>query len=476
MRLKVGCVRRRPQVHWPGHALIVGGWLALALVGCAAAVGGPGAAARSGWSRPRALAVADQYVFAPQLAVAASGQALAGWFGGSPAQVSAGGSTGGVVRGTPWRGAKVVVDLGTVTGGFASPVVLSTRGSDSPGQLHVAVSGSGVAYAAWSEAFSGRWMIATTRAGRFSAPHRLPLPRTAQLLGLAAAQRGPAAAVWLDGVGSAGSLRYALLDADGRLGHVVTVAHLGGSASIPQFAINDDGGFAAAWMGRALEAVVCTPKEGCSRPLTVTLGNAHLGVTNNIPVVLTDDGTTVVLASGHANLMNGGVVMHGLWAVVRRRDAGFRVTPVISPTGDFPVATADGHGSVMVMFNVGRPPVKTLAWSLLGPSGARFSKPRIVPDRHTIYSPVIAANLSGAFVAAWTHASGYTVTSDTYSVVAAAGVDNRLEQPTTIAPGSQHVAAQTLATGIDGKGNAIVIWSEWINNEPHGLFAAIHRL
>ena len=40
---------------------------------------------------------------------------------------------------------------------------------------------------------------------------------------------------------------------------------------------------------------------------------------------------------------------------------------------------------------------------------------------------------------------------------------------------AQRQHAKTLATAIDGYGNAVVIWSEWTGNQPHGVFAAIHR-
>ncbi len=58
-------------------------------------------------------------------------------------------------------------------------------------------------------------------------------------------------------------------------------------------------------------------------------------------------------------------------------------------------------------------------------------------------------------------------------MVAATGNDRHLDQAHTIASGD--VASDTVQTGIDSAGDALVIWSDWVNNEPHGVFAAVNR-
>ena len=74
---------------------------------------------------------------------------------------------------------------------------------------------------------------------------------------------------------------------------------------------------------------------------------------------------------------------------------------------------------------------------------------------------------------AWNDQGGTTTNPAYSSVAAATGTGQRLSRPAVIAPSD--VAAQTIKTGIDGAGNAIVIWNKWVDNEPHGVFAAVHH-
>lgn len=108
-------------------AALIGGAVMAVVAGAAAQSGAaPGAA----WSTPRALVPSSQYAFSPALAVGEDGEAIAGWFGGTPPQVVIGTARAGAVRAAKWTGSTVVVDRGTVVGGFKLPVVLSRHGTD----------------------------------------------------------------------------------------------------------------------------------------------------------------------------------------------------------------------------------------------------------------------------------------------------------------------------------------------------------
>ena len=74
---------------------------------------------------------------------------------------------------------------------------------------------------------------------------------------------------------------------------------------------------------------------------------------------------------------------------------------------------------------------------------------------------------------AWNDQAGTNANAAYSSVAAATGSGQRLSRPAVIAPSD--VAAQTIKTGIDGAGNAIVIWNKWVDNEPRGVFAAVHH-
>ena len=460
-----------------------------ALIGGAVAAVGAGAAAQSGaapataWSTPRALVASSQYAFSPALAVGEDGEAVAGWFGGTPPRIVAGTARAGAVRVAKWTGATIVVDRGTVAGGFNLPVALSRHGSDQPDGLHVALSGSGVAYAAWSEFPSGAWMVATApRDGVFSTPRRL-LPDGGQLVTLAAGRAGAVLAVWGEfaplRLHEHASLDYARLGSDGRLGRTVVLSNLQGDDSAQiAVSVNDDGALAAAWVRGAivsgpmpgppnrLRVVVCTAAGHCTLTPSVALfpqSPEYL----NVAVALADDGTVSVLA-------DDGPHAPSVQAAVSRNGSAFSPAQQLASPASAPVATADGrNGALAVLTGQIGGFARGLVWSLLPATGARFAKARAVGDPNAIYSPVLAANLAGQFVIAWNDQAGTNANAAYSSVAAATGSGQRLSRPAVIAPSD--VAAQTIKTGIDGAGNAIVIWNKWVGHEPRGVFAAVHH-
>ncbi len=449
-------------------AALIGGALAAVVAGAAAQ---SGAALGAPWSTPRALVASSQYAFSPALAVGEEGEAIAGWFGGTPPRIFAGTGRGGAVRVGKWTGATVVVDRGTVTGGFKLPVVLSRHGSDQPDGLHVALSGSGLAYAAWSEFPSGAWMVATApRDGIFSTPRRL-LPDGGQLVALAAGRAGAVLAVWSESpplrLHQHASLDYARLGSGGQLGRTVVLSNLQGDDSAQiAVSVNDDGALVAAWVrgvgspASVVRAVRCTATGRCT--VTPSVESFH-SAPFNVAATLADDGTAAVLSDVGTN--------SGVLAAASRNGGPFSLAQRLASTGDTPVATSDGTHGALTAFNGDT--AYDPEWSLLPASGTRFAKARAVGDPNAIYSPVLAANLAGQFVIAWNDQGGTTTNPAYSSVAAATGTGQRLSRPAVIAPSD--VAAQTIKTGIDGAGNAIVIWNKWVDNEPHGVFAAVHH-
>jgi hypothetical protein len=179
------------------------------------------------------LAPVAEQTFSPVLAVNRSGAAVAAWFSGTGPIVTAGlrGESAGEAPPTSpnWNGNGIVVDLGSVSGGFQEPVTIAHDGNDVQGYVKVALSSSRVAFVAWATAGHSGWMIATARNGRFGRPRRLGIPHNAQLARLASGLDGPVDAFWYrnraDSTGAAYGWSCSRLNADGSLGNTTPVKH-----------------------------------------------------------------------------------------------------------------------------------------------------------------------------------------------------------------------------------------------------------
>lgn len=466
-------------------ASVIGGTL---LTGCGAQslASTPSAAGahRGSWSSPHAITSARAYASSPQAAVGGSGRLLVAWNGGTPPRITIGGpsipqhSTAGSSAGL-----KVIAALGSLPGRIGRPAVLSRPGAVAVGAPKTAVAGTGVAYVVWPQTRRYVWMVAAAKGQRFSAPRPLGIPAGAQLQELASAGSGPVAAVWLQyHVHSAPAFRYALLNQSGKVGRTVTIAHLGSPLENVQFAINDHGTVVASWVNTGklfgnrprVSAERCNPAGHCTARQTVRFDHP-IGQDVNVATTLSDNGTAVIVISGYrqGTPQHFETTRYGLQAAVSRGNAPFRSTPMISSTGENQAASAQGSGGAIAAFNVGGIPVRTLAWSRLANSAANFTRPQVL-DHSEISVPVIASNPSGNTVLAWTDAPLGEITATSYSIHATTGTGGPLARPRTIAPGRDHIAEATLATAIDHRGDAIVIWNEWANSQPHGVFASTY--
>lgn len=436
------------------------------------------------WSTPQVLAPSSQYAFDPQLAVAEDGRTLAAWFGGPPPPPTD--MRAGPPVGPPrpaWPGSAVVVDPGTVDGGFGPPVVVSTHGSDGPEGLQVALSGAGVAYVAWEQQ-RGPWMISSaTRGGAFVAPHTL-LPGSSQMLALVRSQAGPVAAVWLGYPSSSsahGVLRYALLRADGSLGRAVTVGgwNPAGGTSL---ALNDHGEFAAVDMaGQEGEGTV-PPRPvvrvcdvgRCSPPHELRLGHIPAGAWENNAIALSDDGTVTALAGFSKAPKNPGPNKPlGLWDAVRRPSGRWNSPQELSPAGELPIAAPVGRHSMMTVFqHFWEPDLRFLGnrleTSMLPPTGVRFTRPAVLRGVEAPEPATLAANLTSDSLIAWMHRKGSEgYESSIFVITGRVGHPD----PTQLVVSGEIGGQQA---GIDRASDAVVLWNEQNQSGFHGVFAAVH--
>lgn len=470
--------------------------IALGLVLVAVFVGAS-AGARSGgsraatWGSLQVLAPASQYAFDSQLAVAENGQTLAGWFGGSRPHIPVGCKAMVCPHATPWGGSDVVLDPGTVDRGFGTPVVVSTHGSDGPEGLQLAISGTGVAYAAWEQK-SGPWMISSaTSGGAFTVPHKL-LPGGGQLSSLVRSPAGPVAAVWFAWAGETSQLRYALLRPDGRLGRTITVGRWNGSVEGTPFALNDRGEFAAVDMvGQSEEGPVppaplvhiCNAAGHCSRPHELHFGHIPSGADGadeNQAIALSNDGTVTVLASFSKLPKHPAPnTPLGLWAAVRRPGRRWSAPQKISNGGEFPLAASDGNSSAVAVFqHVCTPKLRWLGdrieTSVLHASGTSFAAPDLVRGAEAPNPVALATTMSGGLLVAWVN-SGDIVGGEPIEpgVYVLTGSATDPGAPQLIAGGS--IGDETPAVGIDREGDAVVLWDESSESGTQGVFASTHH-
>lgn len=453
----------------------------VALTGCGAARTSVEHPQARGWSGPLTLEPATIHTSAPQLDLAPDGTAIAAWYEGRPPVVRA-----GALEPSAPIGIKVVVDLGSVTNGFGRPLVLSGNGNGTFDGLKVAASGPRLAFVAWSDAGRSVVNIAVLRDGRPSTVHTL---HDATPAALTAVGGGRVAVVWNQYGHGFPVLQYALMDEAGHLGPAATIVHFTGRDSAKtQISINDRGELVAAWgqtnaidylkrgtpfTAARLFASVCEPAGQCTGRREVTVARTRVACIDPA-VALSQDGTVTVVAAANDPAPRGCAKSIGVWGGVARRGQTLAATSLIAPAGDQPVAAPAGHKGALAIFNPGGIPHTTLAWSTLTTDG-RFSTPAAVKDSHTINAPVLAANTSGQFVAAWTHAFGFA--NAPMSLRAASGRGQSFGAPHTIVPARGN--ANTFAAGIDGRGDALVLWNTFHEggaaNGPSGMYASILR-
>jgi hypothetical protein len=484
-----------------GVARVLPVLLALFAVGCSAGApthrGGGRSRALSSVSSPRpgkwgvrtVLARPSVYTSFPQIAVSSGGKAIAAWVQGQPPKVYLGAARG-AASSTLSSSQQVMADLGTITGGFREPVAVSAMTAGTPGNLTVAMSDPGTAYVAWGQAPAAQLWLAVLRDGRVSVPAAV-IRKEAVPLAIFPLRGGRAALVWDQYGHGFPLLDYAVVDGSGRLGRVVTVAHLNGDDQLPtQISVNQAGVLAGAWthgggvtLRRSrpvprnqarLILVVCEPFANCSTPTAIPLGRTRPACISPA-VAVSADGTTHLVAAANDPAPQGCNRSLGVWATTGSRIRSRPRPALVSAAGDLPVITPDGPSSAIVVFNPGIAPHDTLAWSKLGPGIRAFTRPSVVADRDTINAPVLAASSTGRFLIAWTHASSHH--NPKLSINAAIGHGQRLGAVSKVIPAQNN--PNTFTAAIDAAGDALMIWNQTrettTGSGNFGIFAKIYR-
>ncbi len=380
----------------------------------------------------------------------------------------------------------MVLDPGTVDGGFGAPVVLSTYGSDDSEGLHVAISGVGVAYAAWKQN-RGPWMISSAASGgSFAVPHAL-LPGGGQLLSLVQSPKGPVAAVWWGWIRKAPRLRYALLHPDGTLGRTVALGRWNGpSVEGTPFALNDRGEFAALdIVGQEEEGTVppaplvriCSAAGHCSRPHELHFGHIPAQADENQAIALSDNGTVTVTASFSKFPKNPAPnTPLGLWAAVRRPGKRWSAPQELSRAGEDPLAVAEGDGSAMVLFqHFWTPDLRFLGnrleTSTLPATGTHLTRPSVVRGLEAPEPATLVANSSGAYLIVGI--PRHSESAGEESIVAISGSAGGLASANLVVSGE--VSGHPPPAGIDSNGDEVVLWGRASQSGSYGVFAATHR-
>jgi hypothetical protein len=384
-----------------------------------------------------------------------------------------------------WSGSTVVLDPGTVDGGFGAPVVVSTHGSDGPEGLQVAISGTGVAYAAWEQK-SGQWMISSAASGGSFTVHHTLLPGRGQLSSLVRSPAGPVAAVWFAWIGKTPLLRYALLRPDGTLGRTITVGRWNGSAGEASFALNDRGEFAALdLVGQVEEGTVppaplvhvCSAAGRCSRPHELRFGHIPAKADENQAITLSEDGTVTVLASfSKLPAHPAANTPLGLWAAVRRPGKHWSVPQELSRAGEEPLAVADSEGSAMVLFDHFWTPHlrflgNRLETSTLPATGTQLTRPTVVYGLEAPEPSTLVANASGDYLIVGI--PRHSESTGEQSIVAVSGSAGSLASANLIVSGE--VSGHPPPAGIDRNGDEVVLWDEDSESGYHGVFTATHH-
>jgi hypothetical protein len=446
------------------------------------------------WSTPQVLVPASQYASNPQLAVSEDGDTLAAWAGGPEPQPARAGKAARTSSGSPsasrqaWSGSDVVVDTGTVSGGFSPPVVLAEHSANSNDGLDVAISGTGVRYVAWQTyaggSHVGGWMIASAAPGQpFTAAHVLPVP----LARLLASPEGPVAAVWQTGA----ALHYALLAADGGLGRVVNVPGRIERTAQP-LALNDRGAFAA--VENTAEQVetrgpphpivyLCEPSGHCMAPHPLKIGHPPAGSEESDALALSDDGTLTVLAAFSKAPRNPAAnTPWGLWDSTRRPGGRWSAPQELSNGGESPLAASDGkHSAVTVFEHFWTPKVHWLGdrieISVLRASRDRFAAPDLVRGEEAPNPAALATTMSGGLLVAWINSGG--IVGGEHSkpgIYAVTGSAMDPGAPQLVASGE--VSDETPAAGIDRDRQGVILWTGSAQTPPRdaGVYASVYEV
>ncbi len=419
------------------------------------------------------------------------GAEVAGWLQGPPPRVSFG-SGSSVSSGDPFVAPvtttrqTVVVDWGSLAGGFGAPLVLASGPSGSQGAPWVAGAGS-EAFVAWDERRAQDVHLVLLRGGRVVVKRALGL-RDAELVALEGLSGNRGEIVWDQYGHGFPLLKAALITAAGRIGKPVVIAHPGGrdTAAI-EISTNARGDLVAAYVhdqasftgphgtpGRHGSArvmlSVCKAALHCTGPRGLRLG-ATRPVCINPAVAMTSSGTAILVAAAQDGGAKGCSYPAGVWqasAVAGRR---FDAARKVVAAGDSPIAAPNGPAQAVAALSPGVAPYQTMAWTTIRAAAGSPVSLRRVPDGDVINSPLLAANAGGQFVLVWEHASSHR--NPRISLNAAIGAGTKLKHLHRLADGNH--PPQSVATAMNAHGDAIVIWNDFTSSGGQSMHAGIYR-
>ena len=410
---------------------------------------------------------------------------------GSPPRVSFG-SGSSVSSGDPFLGParatrqKVVVDWGSLAGGFGAPLVLASGPSGSEGAPWVAGAGS-EAFVAWDERRAQDVHLALLRGGR-AVLNRLMGLRDAELVALEGLSGNRAEVVWDQYGHGFPLLKAALITAAGRIEKPVVIAHPGGrDTEAIEISINPRGDLVAAYVhdqasftgsprapgrhgGARVMLSVCEAAVHCTGPRGLRLG-ATRPVCINPAVAMTSSGTAIMLAAAQDAGAKGCSYPAGVWRATAAPGHRFAAARKIVASGDSPIATSAGPGQAIAALNPGVAPYHTVVWTTIRAAAGSPVSLRRVPDGDVINSPLLAANPGGQFVLVWEHASSHR--NPRISLKAAIGAGTKLKHLHRLADGNH--PPQSVATAMNAHGDAIVVWNDFTSSGAQSMHDAIYR-
>ena len=435
------------------------------LVCCLVLGGGAGSAwASPAWLAPQDLSAAGQHAYDPQVAVDRQGNAIAVWqrFDGTNTVVQA------AVR--------------AVGGSFGAPQDLSTAGQTAY-DPQVAVDGRGNAIVVWSASNGTNFIAqAAVRAvgGSFGAPQDLSAAgRDAAFPQVAVDGRGNAIAVWsrFDGTNfimqaaarvaaSRRRRRYFTPKRGGSFGAPQDLSAAGQDAFNPQVAVDGQGNAIAVWhrfdagTNTIVQAAARVAASRRRRRYFTPKQGGGFGAPQDLSAAGQSASFSEVAVDGQGNAIAVWRRFDGtnfiVQAAVRAAGGSFGAPQDLSAAGQkagFPEVAVDGQGNAIAVWQR-FDGTNFIMQAAVRAAGGSFGAPQdLSAAGQTANDPQVAVDGRGNAIAVWSRSNG---TNDIVQAAArAAGGSFGAPQDLSAAGQDAHVPQ----VAVDGQGNAIAVWS-----------------
>ena len=415
------------------------------------------------WLAPQNLSAAGQHAYDPQVAVDGRGNAIAVW------QRSDGTNT-------------IVQAAARAAGGsFGAPQDLSTAGQTAH-DPQVAVDGQGNAIAVWSASNGTNFIVqAAVRAagGSFGAPQDVSAAgQDAVFPQVAVDGRGNAIAVWsrFDGTNfimqaaarvaaSRRRRRYVTPKRGGTFGAPQDLSAAGQDAFNPQVAFDGQGNAIAVWhrFDAGTNTIVQAARAAASRRRR-RYSTPERGGTFGAPQDLSAAGQSAsfseVAVDGRGNAIAVWRRFDGtnfiVQAAVRAAGGTFGAAQDLSAAGQkagFPEVAVDGQGNAIAVWQR-FDGTNFIMQAAVRAAGGSFGAPQdLSAAGQTAHDPQVAVDGRGNAIAVWSRSNGTNFIVQ--AAARAAGGSFGAPQDVSTAGQDAHVPQ----VAVDGRGNAIAVWS-----------------